>query len=134
MKTLALNTFVGFENEITAINETEIQNLVSSIAEGLEDDLFIVLYTVCASHYIGFSVNMPKSGDLTQAEAMAQLASQNYADGAIVFHMIVSPRSLMHECRMMAEIDYNLASNSVTLLDYYTLKDGIFSSFQDSKI
>jgi hypothetical protein len=35
---------------------------------------------------------------------MAQLASEIYADGAIVFHMIVSSRCLMHECRMMDEI------------------------------
>jgi hypothetical protein len=65
MKTLALSTYVVFENEITAINEDEIKNIVSSIAEGLEDDLFIVLYTVFASPYIGFSDNIPKSGDLT---------------------------------------------------------------------
>ncbi len=44
-------------------------------------------------------------GDLTRAAGMANIASQHYADGALVYHLIVSPRSLMHETRMMSEID-----------------------------
>lgn len=134
MKTLALNTFVEFEQPATINSEENLQNLVKSIASGLDDDLFIVLYTVAASNYIGFSVMTPKSGDLTRANGMANIASQHYADGALVYHLIVSPRSLMHETRMMSEIDLTLAEAGTNLADYGFIRQGKIHSFTDVKI
>lgn len=134
MKTLAINTFVEFANAITPSTEEQLQNLITGLTNGLDDDLFLVLYTVAATNYIGFSIITPKSGDLTRATTMAEIALDNNADGALVYHLIISPRSLMQETRMMAEIDYTLGAAHINLMDYGFIRKGKVHSFADVSI
>lgn len=134
MKTLALNTFVEFANAITPETEEQMQNLVLDLTSGLDDDLFLVLYTSAVFNYIGFSIITPKSGDLTRSTKMAEIALDNNADGALVYHLIISPRSLMHENRMMAEIDHTLGASHTNLMDYGFIRKGKLHSFADVSI
>lgn len=134
MKTLALNTFVAFENTVVPTTEEQILNMIIGLTHGLDDDLFLVLYTVAADNYIGFSILTPKSGDLTRAVSMAEIALDNNADGALVYHLIISPRSLMHETRMMAEIDGTMAEAHVNLMDYGFIRKDKVHSFVDVTI
>jgi hypothetical protein len=134
MKTLALNTFVAFENTIVPTSEEQIQNMITGLTRGLDDDLFLVLYTVAADNYIGFSILTPRSGDRTRSVTMAELALTHGADGALVYHLIISPRSLMHETRMMAEIDATMAEAGVNLMDYGFIRNGKVHSFVDVQI
>jgi hypothetical protein len=134
MKTIARNTFVAFENTLTITTSEQLSNLVCSLTNGIEEDLFVVLHTVAASNYIGFSLVTPQSGDRTNASQMAKLACENYADGALVYHHVISPRSLMHETRMMARIDLALAENSVNLMDYGFIRKGKLHCFTDVTI
>ena len=134
MKTLALNTFVAFENTVVPTSEEQIQNMIIGLTHGLDDDLFLVLYTVAADNYIGFSILTPRSGDRTRSVSMAELALANNADGALVYHLIISPRSLMHETRMMAEIDGTMAEAHVNLMDYGFIRKDKVHSFVDVTI
>jgi hypothetical protein len=65
---------------------------------------------------------------------MAELALAHNADGALVYHLIISPRSLMHETRMMADIDLTLAESSINLMDYGFIRNGKVHSFVDVQI
>jgi hypothetical protein len=108
--------------------------MITGLTRGLDDDLFLVLYTVAADNYIGFSILTPRSGDRTRSVSMAELGLAHNADGALVYHLIISPRSLMHETRMMAEIDATMAEAGVNLMDYGFIRNGKVHSFVDVQI